>query len=130
MKTRSCLSWALLAALLLLAGCQRLDLEKTLHVPVGEVHKLFIDPPRSDQKVTAQITSPGAPVSAYLVLESESDAAQKKMMDHEAPAKPLAGKDKAEDITLETTVPAKKGFVLLLRSDTNDADVKVKVTGR
>jgi hypothetical protein len=130
MKTRSCLSWALLAALFLLAGCQRLDLEKTLHVAVGEVHRVYIDPPRSDQKVTARINSPGAPVSAYLVLESDSEAAQKKMMDHQAPAAPLAGKDKAEDITLEATVPAKKGYALLLRADAKDADVKVKVTGR
>jgi hypothetical protein len=52
------------------------------------------------------------------------------MMENKVPATPLAGKDKAEDITLEATVPAKTGFVLLLRADKKDADVAVKVAGR
>jgi hypothetical protein len=130
MKTRSRRSWALLAGMLLLAGCQRLNEERTLHVTVGAVHQIDISPPRFEQKVTARISSPGAPVSAYLVRQADSEAAKNRMMENKAPATPLAGKDKAEDITLEATVPAKTGFVLLLRADQKDADVAVKVTGR
>jgi hypothetical protein len=130
MRTRVGLTWALLSGILSLAGCQPLKIEKTMSVPVGGVSSLILDPPRYEQKVTVQISSPGAPVSAYLVRESDRAAAEALMQKDKAPTSPLAGKEKAEDITLEATVPAKTGFALLIRADKKNADVKVKVTGR
>ena len=60
MRTRSCLTCALLPLMLLLSGCQRLKVEQTLAVAGGEVKMLTISPPRYEQKVTVQVSSPGA----------------------------------------------------------------------
>ncbi len=130
MRTRLCLMWALLSGMFLLAGCQPLKIEKTMAVPLRGVGSLIVDPPRYEQKVTVQVSSPGAPVSAYLVRESDMAAAQTLMESGKAPSSPLAGKEKAEDFTLEATVPAKTGYALLLRAEKKNANVKVKVTGR
>ena len=129
MPTRACLSCVLSAALLLLAGCQRLNYEKTHDVPVMEPKTIAFDPPRYEQKVTVQVSSAGAPVSVYLVRESDLEAATKQITADKAPASPLASKENAEEITLEATVPAKTGYALLIRAVKKQAQVKVKVTG-
>jgi hypothetical protein len=116
--------------MLSLSGCQPLKVERTLSVPVGGVGSLSFDPPRYQQKVTVQLSSPGALISAYLVSDSDLAAARNLVEKAQAPASPLASKEKAEEIMLEATVPAKTGFSLLIRAEKKDADVKVKVTGR
>jgi hypothetical protein len=57
MKARSLWSWMWLTGMLLLSGCQRLNVETKPHVAVGAVHQIDISPPRFEQKVTAQISS-------------------------------------------------------------------------
>ena len=51
-------------------------------------------------------------------------------MQGKAPPSPLAGKEKAEDISLEATIPAATGFALVCRADKKDAEAKIKVIGR
>lgn len=130
MNKRACLVCALALGMPALTGCQPLKVEKSVSVSPREVKSLILDPPRYDQKVTVHLSSPGAPVSAYLVLESEMTAAQDLMEKEKSPVSPLAGKDKAEDITLEATVPASKGYALLIKAEGKKAEVKVKLTGR
>lgn len=119
----------LLAVLLLTGGCQPLKYEKSLTVDAGDIQTLTFDPPRYEQKLKVQVSSPGSPVSVYLVRESEAQAVQQDLNFGKAPASPLAGKDKAEEITLEATIPAKTGFALVIHSK-KKAEVKVNVTGR
>jgi hypothetical protein len=130
MRTRVCLVCALLAATLLPAGCQPLKYDKTLTVESGQLQFLEFDPPRYDQKVTVQVTAKGAPVSAYVVRTDDRSAAEEALLSGQAPKSALAGKDKADDMTLEATVPAKTGFVVILKAHGSNADVTVKVTGR
>jgi hypothetical protein len=130
-RPRNGLLSALAAALLLAAGCQRLNDERSVHVMAGNIHEIGYSAPRYQQKLTVNVSSPGAPVTVYLVREGdESTAAQNKMNAGKEPVAPFAGKEKAEDITLEATIPAGTAYVLLIRSDKKNADVKVKVTGR
>jgi hypothetical protein len=124
---------AILALLLAVAGCQRLNDERTVPLGPSQVHAVLYDAPRSDQKVSVTVSSPGAPVDAYLVLEKERQAVQDGLDRGQRPAtaKVLAGKEKVEEASLEATVPAKSAFAVLLNSKSNKtADVKVKVTGR
>ncbi|HTU17581.1 MAG TPA: hypothetical protein VMG10_05910 [Gemmataceae bacterium] len=131
MKARVCLL-LFLAAMLppLLAGCQRLNDERTFTIPPLAIQLIEYSEPRYQQKVTIHISSPGAPVTAYLVPAKDKDEAQKQMDNNKAPAAPLAGKEKAEEITLEATVPAKTAFVLMVRADKKKAEVHIKTTGR
>ena len=114
------------------AGCkQRLNSESTLTVGPGEVQSKIVDAPRADQQVTVTVSSPGAPVSAYLVLEKNRQAAQDALLSGKAPANVLDGKDKTEDATLQGTVPAKEEFAVLVNNGgSKPAQVKVKITGR
>jgi hypothetical protein len=125
---RACRTCALLAVLL--AGCQPLKVEKTISIFAGGVEALIFDAPRYDQKVTVQVSSPGAPVSVYLVRESDMEKAREQMERGKAPSSSLAGKDGAEEISLEATVPAKTEYALLIRADKKTAEAKVKLTGR
>jgi hypothetical protein len=120
----------LFAVPLVLAGCQRLNDERTVQLDPSEVHRIGYSAPRYSQKVTIQVSSPGVPVSAYLVREQDEQAAKEQMENRKAPADPLAAKDNAEEFTLEATVPSGTGYVLLLRTDKKATEVKVKVTGR
>jgi hypothetical protein len=129
MTIRCLCTCGLLTAFVLLAGCQRLNYEKTLKVSPGEYPVIDFDAPRSEQKVTVQVTSPGVPISAYLVKESDKTAANEALDRAKAPAALLGSKEKAEDIQFEATVPARTGYTLLLRSN-KATDVKIKVTGR
>jgi hypothetical protein len=130
MKTRFGLSFVFAAVLSSLSGCQRLNDERTVSVPLGTIQAIGYSAPRYEQKLTIQVNSPGAPVTVYLVREEDSNTAQNQLDGSKPPTAPLAGKEKVEEATLEATVPAKTGFVLLIRADKKKAEVKVKVTGR
>ena len=113
-------------------GCkQRLNSESTLNVGPGEVQSKIVDAPRADQQVTVTVSSPGAPVSAYLVLEKNRQAAQEALLNGKTPANVLDGKDRTEDATLQGTVPAREEFaVLVSNAGSKSAAVKVKIIGR
>ncbi|HXG10915.1 MAG TPA: hypothetical protein VNK04_14240 [Gemmataceae bacterium] len=119
-------------ALLGPAGCgSRLNDDRTATVKPGVVHTIIYDPPKKEQKVTLELSSPGVPVSAYLVLAKDREAAEEAAAANRSPANALAGQQKVETATLEATIPAGAGFVLVLTSTANkDASVRVKATGR
>jgi hypothetical protein len=130
MYKRAFLICALSVGMLALTGCQRLNVEKTVTIDPTAVYALIVPAPSYEQKVTVHISSPGVPVTAYLVRESEQAAAQAKLESEKTPASSFAGKEKSEDITLEATIPAKTEYVLLIRSGSKKTEVKVKLTGR
>jgi hypothetical protein len=130
MSGRACLRLALPAFLLALTGCQRLNDERTVHVPAAGFLGIEYSAPRYGQKLQIQIRSPGAPVSVYLVREEDREAAESQIAIEKAPASPLASKEKAEDINLEVEVPAKTAYAVLICAHKKDADVHVQVKGR
>ena len=129
MRTRVYLLFALSATLLF--GCQRLNDERTINLSAGGIQVIEYSEPRYEQKLTIHVgSSPGAPVTVYLVRKDDSEAAQNQMDRNKAPAAPLGGKEMAEDIDLEAMVPAKTAYTLLIRADKKSTEVRVKVTGR
>jgi hypothetical protein len=110
-------------------GCQRVNHEKTYTIEPGEIKSILFDAPRSEQKVTVQVSSPGAPVSVYLVTAADEDAALKAASRGSGPAV-LAGKEKAEDISLEAAVPAKTAYAVVLEAHAKKAEAKLRVSGR
>ncbi|MGH7170181.1 MAG: hypothetical protein ACRELG_07900 [Gemmataceae bacterium] len=130
MKARACLLFLLAALPPLLSGCQRLNDERTVTVPSFSLQEIEYSEPRYEQKVTIQISSPGVPVTVYLVRKADSEAAQKRINQNEAPENALAGKEKVEETTLEATVPGKTAYVLFIRADKKEAKVHIKATGR
>jgi hypothetical protein len=115
-----------------LAGCQRLDLDKSYTVAAGGTQAIHLDAPRSTQDLKVEISSPGKPVSACVVKEEESTKAEEALNNGKEPAAALAYTGKAENLTLQAKIPAKTAFaVLVFNPDRRDpASVKIKVTGR
>jgi len=121
-----------LLVLALSSGCQRLNDERTVTLDGSEAYKLVeYDAPRSEQKVTVTVSSPGTPISAYLVTEGDKAGAMDALLQDRAPASALDRKEKSEAIPLQGTVPAKTAFALLLKGTPGKkAEVKVKTVGR
>jgi hypothetical protein len=123
----------LLAALLLAGGCQRLNFERSVELNALATHVFEFDPPRYEQKVAVTVTPVEGPVSAYLVKASEVKAVEKALNDNKDLPAVLASKEskeKAEEYTLEATVPAKTAYALVLYPTKKRTNVKVKVIGR
>jgi hypothetical protein len=77
------------------------------------------------------ISSASAPVSVYLVLEKDREAAQESLRLEKAPANVLAKQEKVQDATPEATVPAHSGCTVLLAPVAGKTvQVKLKITGR
>ena len=129
-----CRFW-LVGVIALTAGCGKINVEKTTSLEAGEFTAFSVDPPRYEQKVSIAVTSSGAPIDAYVVLEGDQNAALKIAEDALRSSKPflgaLDGKQQITEATLHATIPAKKGFsVLLLNGGRNKADVKIRITSR
>lgn len=125
----------LVAVLLLTAGCQRLNFTSTYKLGPKNVHDLHFDPPAYNQRVTVTIEPTGGGVSAYLMREEDSGAAEAQLRKNIEPdGSKLLGfkisRGPAEAYTFEATVPAKTGYALLLKNGPQAADVKVTVVGR
>ena len=136
MEKRTRVAWAALLALVAGAvGCgQKLDVEKTVTLSPGEneIYPLLIDAPRRDQNVKVEVSSPGVPVSAWVVLEDDRAAVVQKLEKGGQPEKNhvRAGKERSPTIELETLIPAGKAFAVVVAGASKKTDVKVKVTGR
>jgi hypothetical protein len=118
--------------LVLSAGCQKLNYDRSVSLASSEVQSILIDAPKRDQKVTVAIASPGVPINAYLVLEQNKDAVQEKLLNQKKPdaGKILASVEKSQDGTLEATVPGGSSFAVVIGGAAKNTQVQVKVTGR
>jgi hypothetical protein len=113
-------------------GCQRFTTQMEYQLGVGEVRRIAIDGPRSDQQVRVTISSPGQPVAAYIVLDEHADAVRNKLLAHQRPdpEQYLSGREGIEEpVVIEAKVPQKKAYAVLIGGALKSADVKVKITG-
>jgi hypothetical protein len=126
MGSMSRLAGCLLAAwLLTLVGCQKLRDERTVTIdPPGGSHRITYSGPRSEQKVSVEVSSTGTPVDVYLVLAKDQAEAEKSIETRKPPANVLDRKEKTTEATLEGTIPAKEDFCVLIYA-TEAATVKV-----
>ena len=96
------------------AGCNRgsiLNKEEVVEVSPGEIKYLNIDPPKKDQKVKVQFSSP-EPVTVEVTLGSDDKQ-----------GKSLAQKNNSKEDTIEVTVPANEKFCVVL-----SGNKKTKIT--
>jgi hypothetical protein len=133
MRTRLSVLFVL-AGLLMTAGCQRLNYDKSFSLQPMSTQQIDFDPPSYSQKLSVSITPDKAGVSAYLIKTADKAAVLKVLdAEKEPEASQLlaskVSKGAAETYTLDASVPAKTGYTLILKT-VKPTDVKVKVTGR
>lgn len=124
-------------ALLLLAGCQRLNEQRTVDLKFGTNHRLDFTGPSYKQKIEVTVTPKDAPVSVYLIksedVEKVEDAVNRKKeppKDSVLDGKTVSEKDKAESYTLTAEVPAKTPYSLFFAGPRKSTSVDVKIVGR
>jgi len=123
------LACAVPVCLLLVVGCQKLAYEKTEALDPGIPFTATFDSPRYGQKLTVTVSSTKAPVSAYVVKESDLKAAESALDHGKPPPNPLGAQENAANINLTATVPAKTSFSVVVVSK-RGTEVKIKVVGR
>lgn len=118
----------LVTGLLLVGGCAKLNIEKTLEVPFGETVRWPIDGVKAGQKITVSLNVTGGPVDAYLYLEKDEKAAEDAIFAKKDDIALVLATKRAisGDAQLEATLPAAGPAILFLSG--KKATVKVKVT--
>lgn len=117
-------------ALLLTAGCQRLNFEHAVKLEPGDVRGFPVDAPRGEQKVAVEVRAADAPVDVYVVLAEDENDPLNRLLSGRAPENVLASKKQVKETTLEATVPAKKKFSVLLANAPKTTSVALKIAGR
>jgi len=125
---------AVALVLLLLAGCQRLNYEKTVNLDSSTTYQTAtFDGPRGDQKVTVTATSTKEPVNVFLILTDDLKEGERAALNRILPKKALGGQEGAKEISFEVTVPAKKEFTVFVgeaKRAGRSTEVNLSVKGR
>jgi hypothetical protein len=132
MRTVNVLFAVILAGLLLVqSGCQRLNVEKTITLIPGDTQAVLVDGPARDQQVEVTISSPGVPISAYLVYEKDREKVGQGLgVAVKTSPEILDRVEKKEDITLTYKIAAKQNFAVVMTEANKKTEVKVKIVGR
>src|SRR5271157_5909354 len=103
------------------SGCQRLNDERTVTFDDNNISSITYDGPIwMSEKVSVHVSSPGAPVTVYLVLEKDYAATEAAVRNEEKGKPPTAFLDKKENIedgSVEGTVPAKSKFAIIVKNE-------------
>jgi hypothetical protein len=112
-------------------GCPRYTTQLTYTIGAGEVQRINISKPDHAQKINVAVSSPGSPVSVYVILEEHAEAAQRALLMNQEPdlGTVLAHAVKVRDARLEATIPKGQNYVVLIGGAAKAADVQLKITG-
>ncbi len=113
---------------LVLAGCQRLHVEKPLDLNPGDLKYIEVDAPRGDQKVEIQVTAT-EPVDVFVVKEDQLREFDKKNGDFDK-SKAITVKKGVKSETFQVTAEAGKKFGVILKALSKSSAVKVTIDGR
>jgi hypothetical protein len=132
MRRQTRWAWGLLALTVLVAGCKlkRVEDEKSVMLDANIAKGVMALPVQSkDMQVTVTATSPGAPVTLYLVATDDVNEVMSDLEHKVDSPKILAKSGAGETVTLEGTAPANKECTVVALSD-KKAEVKAKIVGR
>ena len=96
---------------LVLTGCQKLNIEKTVSLARGEIWDQPIDGPKWEQNIAVEFSSAGVPINVFVVLEENYGAIKDrigvaKLLDN---TKLLASVVQKESETVLATIPSLLG---------------------
>ena len=123
--------WTVLLApaLLVLSGCgAKLKFDETINVPATGWSKREFVQPLVDQ-AEVKVSSPGAPVDVYFVLESNLKEATEAIDKGMVPKNLITKGEKVQNQSF-TLSPGKKSFTIFLVGTGKNADVRVIATSK
>lgn len=120
-------AFAVLAMLISVVGCQKVNVEKKYTLSPGDVKTLIVDGPAREQAVTVDFTSTG-PVDVYVAVEKDVNDANDKVA---APKTSLGSEKGKEKGTVKATIPAKAAYgVVLVNAKKKDTEVTLTLKGQ
>ena len=125
---------ALAVLLLGPAGCQKLNFEKEADLGGNAPSTLeyAFDAPSGEQTIIVKATA-DEPISVWVVPDDDKDTALLTVNGRQKPAKNLGGQEDKKEIDFEATIPAKKGFAVLVgqgKSMRKETTVKLSVKSK
>ena len=120
-----------LAALVALGGCHKFTHTATVEMRSSGIHVMHITAPTSDQKVKVEVSSPGVPVSVWIVLESDFEEVEKRLRDSKEVdrSKILASQEQQEEPVVETKIPKNQEYAVIVWGPPKRTEVQIKITG-
>lgn len=124
-------SGLLVGALLGLAGCQKLKVEKEFIIGPQGWQEVGVSGPTYNQKVEATLKA-NFPLNAYLVLDDNIPAVKEAVENRKPLAAGLAldSKENLAEPTLNGDIPAKKAFTVLMYSPSRALKGTVTILGK
>lgn len=119
-----------LAALLTMAGCQKVEVSKADSLNPGDaLAPIIVDAPNRDQAVTVVVTPSGGAVDVYICSEEDANPALK---DRKAPKASYSKQMKVDkETTITATAPAKKSYAVVVTGATKpNTNVNLKLTAK
>jgi hypothetical protein len=116
-------------ALVVLAGCSKLHVEKQYTLEPGTIQHVEVSPPTSDQKLKVSVTS-DEPVTVTVLLVKDIPAAKGGAEDIDPGTLTTGGLGQKKDVkeaTLDVTVPAKEKYRVYISGVKKLAKVTVKI---
>ena len=114
-------------ALLTVAGCQRLNVEKTVDVDPAEIKGTVIDGPKSEQKIKVEFNSTASPINVHVVLGKDDSKVIEELF-KPAPKLDIRGKaEKSQSGTVEATIPAGQDYGVYLSGAKKKTQVSLKI---
>jgi hypothetical protein len=117
------------AAVIALPGCQRVNIEKTVTLDIGDIKEpAQVSAPSGQQKIRVEINAT-EPIDVDVALEEQAVEARKSLTAGKRPdaGKVLASKQGVKTETLEATIPAGKDYTVILSGARKKSEVKLKL---
>src|SRR5947209_11809664 len=105
---------AVLPVVLLLAGCQKLNVTKSFQLEPGDTKGVIVDAPKKDQKIAVSVKSAAGPVDVYVILIKADTEDLGKLMEDKNAGAVLGSQKQTQDATLEATVPGGSKFAAVV----------------
>jgi hypothetical protein len=120
------------ATLLLVTGCQKLNITKTVNVGPEEYKSLRIPAQKKDQKIQVAVNSADADITVSLVVgidPNTPDTVIEELLQDKAKYTVAAEKKQVREATLEGTMPAGTEAAVVFAPSKKATDVSIKITG-
>ena len=121
----------MLAALAALGGCYKFTHTATVDMRSSGIHVMSVSAPTSDQNVKVEVSSPGVPVSVWVVLASDVEEVEKRLVASKEVdrSKVLASQEQQEESVVEAKIPKNQEYAVIVSGPSKRTQVKIKITG-
>jgi hypothetical protein len=128
MQIRSVLTLGIV--LIWCCGCgPRIVDERDVSLEVGDIKSILFGPFKNELTATVSVSSPGAPISAYVFASDQQEHVDYAITYSKEPQNTWAGVASTEDVTLTAVVPAGQEAVVRLQTvDRKAAQVHLNIS--